>query len=454
MKHRIVQHLKLIVLASILAGIATYVHATVATPPPANPPASNTVFPIHVGASSQQKMGGLGVDSFNALQAAQFESNLYLENEVLGGTPSGANSTVYFGESVASAPRVAAAITGSLTTAGRLRANLLANTDTKSVCADSTGRLILCDEVPSVILTANPNPVTAGNSTSLEVIANGFTSISTCTIDQGVGVVSMGQTSVGSMSWENTNLITSGSISGPTIFSVRCIGLVNGLPAEASATRLVGVNNGSSGYYAHCFIADTKVTLADGSLKLIQDVQIGDVLKGEKTNNTVLGFHQPKLGDQKLYGFNGEKPFVTAEHPFMTTQGWKSIDPIQTSKEHIGIEVTQLEVGDVLITEKGSIVINSIESSVAPEKTQLYNFLLDGDHTYYADGYLVHNKEQCGGIYPGCGSGGICIDENGAPTSGTGSCAVTCTPGQPVSAGYCEPGDILACSAAGYKICL
>ena len=24
-----------------------------------------------------------------------------------------------------------------------------------------------------------------------------------------------------------------------------------------------------------------------------------------------------------------------------------------------------------------------------------YNFKLDGDHTYYADGYLVHNKMAC-----------------------------------------------------------
>jgi hypothetical protein len=454
MKHRIVQHLKLIGIALVLAGIASYVHATVATPPPANPPANNTTFPIHVGASSQQKLGGLGVDAFNALQSAQFESNLYLEGSVQGNNLSGSTSTVFFGEPVSSAPRVAAAVTGSLTTNAQLRAGLLSNNDNKSVCADSTGRLILCESAPRVILTANPNPVTIGSSTSLEVFADNFSSITTCTIDQGVGVVSMAQTSGGSTSWESTTPVSSGSISGATIFSVRCTGLVNGIPAEASATRLVGVNNGSSGYYAHCFIADTVVTMADGSTKPIQEVEIGDVLKGEKTNNTVLGFHQPTLGDQKLYGFNGETPFVTAEHPFMTTEGWKSIDPIQTSKEHIGIEVTELEIGDTLITEKGFVTIKTIGSTTAPAKTQLYNFLLDGDHTYYADGYLVHNKELCGGIYPGCGSGGICIDQDGAPTSGTGSCALTCTPGQPVSTAQCDPGDVLACSSSGYKICL
>jgi len=156
-----------------------------------------------------------------------------------------------------------------------------------------------------------------------------------------------------------------------------------------------------------CFIADTKVILSNGSEKNIQDIKIGDVLKGESTDNKVLGFHQPKL-EGKLYSFNGGKYFVTEEHPFKTTNGWKSINPKKTEKENIGIKVTELKVGDTLITETGHVLLKTIKSKVGKDDTQLYNFKLDGDHTYYADGYLVHNKASCGGGYS-CGSGQICL---------------------------------------------
>lgn len=153
-------------------------------------------------------------------------------------------------------------------------------------------------------------------------------------------------------------------------------------------------SGGPNAYYV-CFIADTKVTMADGTFKDIQDVKIGDILKGEKTNNKVLAYHRPLKSDGKIYGFNGGRLFVTEEHPFKTTEGWKSLNPQKTKQEHIGITVTQLEVGDTLLTESGTELVNSIESKNVPETTPLYNFVLSGDKTYYADGFLVHNKVPC-----------------------------------------------------------
>ncbi len=160
----------------------------------------------------------------------------------------------------------------------------------------------------------------------------------------------------------------------------------------------------------NCFIADTLVTMADGSKKNIQDVKIGDVLKGETTNNVVLDYHRPPKSDGIIFGFNGEKAFVTEEHPFKTTEGWKSINPEKTKQENIGIEVTQLAVGDTLITENGLVHIYSIETEQVAETTPLFNFKLSGDRTYFADGYLVHNKNVCA-----AGSGNICLDVSTTP---------------------------------------
>jgi hypothetical protein len=174
----------------------------------------------------------------------------------------------------------------------------------------------------------------------------------------------------------------SNPITTTTTFHITCTDVVPGEPSYKQ-----------SYYPTSCFTANTVVTLSDGRKEDIQNVKVGDVLKGETTNNKVLGLHRPKL-DGKLYSLNGGRYFVTEEHPFKTTSGWKSINPAKTLTENIGIEVTELKVGDTLITNKGKVLLKSINSKDGKEDTGLYNFILDGDHTYYADGYLVHNKQD------------------------------------------------------------
>jgi hypothetical protein len=167
--------------------------------------------------------------------------------------------------------------------------------------------------------------------------------------------------------------------------------------------------------------------MADGSTKDIQDVQVGEVLKGEKTNNTVLGLHRPGLNG-KLYSFNGGRYFVTEEHPFKTIDGWKSINPKKTEKENIGIEVTELKVGDTLVTDDGLVLLETIDSKEEKDNTDLFNFILDGDHTYYADGYLVHNKDQCkdGNNNFLCGGPQFCVYGGGSVSTTQGVCPMRC----------------------------
>ena len=375
MKYNIGTSLKLIITGLVIAGAVSYVSASDWVSRPTNPPSNNAPSLLHVGSYQQIKTGGLAVGAFNALQAAQFNSTLYLADMVRGATPDTNNSVVYFGKNAGVPPFVDSLVEGSLFAAKRLRAGSLSNYGNKTVCANSEGKLVLCDSdtIPFVGLGALPNPVSSGSTTTLSVTAKRFDTLTSCTIDQLVGAVTMTQQgSTGT--WQGT--ILSIPITAPIVFTVTCTGTSSGSPTTLSSSRFVGVNNATSGYYAHCFIADTQVTMADGSKKNIQDVQIGDVLKGETTNNTVLGYHQPTLDDGKLYGFNGGTAFVTAEHPFMTTEGWKSINPEKTKKEHIGISVTTLEIGDTLVTEKGLVTVKSIQSKDAPATTKLYNLSL------------------------------------------------------------------------------
>jgi hypothetical protein len=155
--------------------------------------------------------------------------------------------------------------------------------------------------------------------------------------------------------------------------------------------------------YGSCFIAGTKVSMADGTFKNIEYVKVGDKVKGHKEDNTVIKLDPTSLGDRKLYSFNNNQHyFFTSEHPFMTEEGWKSIKPEKT-KERDGVELYdqlrgELKVGDKLVTDNGLVEITNIDSKEmnSPEMS-LYNFNVSNDNSYIADGYIVHNKGGGGG---------------------------------------------------------
>lgn len=141
--------------------------------------------------------------------------------------------------------------------------------------------------------------------------------------------------------------------------------------------------------YSWCFVEETKVTMADGSEKNIEDVVAWDWLKWSIWPNKVQ-YVIRKSNDWKIYSFNGWRYFVTDSHPFQTTKWWKSINPEATKKWYPDFEVWKLEIGDILITENGNVELKSLDGKDDPQ--DVYTFSVDGTHDYYADGYLVHNK--------------------------------------------------------------
>ena len=147
-----------------------------------------------------------------------------------------------------------------------------------------------------------------------------------------------------------------------------------------------------------CFVAGTIVTLANGIKKKIEDVEIGDSLLGQDgAINHVLEFDHPMLGGRDLYGINESGPFMTPEHPVFTKDGWKAPvmeNTLQAYPHLESIMVGNLEVGDEILTENGDyVVVESIERHQNEPDQRVYNFILDGNNTYHADGLLVHNRD-------------------------------------------------------------
>jgi len=161
-----------------------------------------------------------------------------------------------------------------------------------------------------------------------------------------------------------------------------------------------------------CFAGDTKIKLANGKNKAIKDIVKGDVVRGVKGKNTVTKVYKPFLHFRRKYSINNGEYFTTAEHPFMTTEGWKAIKPYRKwydpecwdnyLHDHIDLkDIKPLWVGDKIITEKGQIEVKSITSTWNPLKwfERVYNISLDNDNTYYANGMLAHNKGGVGKIF-------------------------------------------------------
>jgi hypothetical protein len=161
-----------------------------------------------------------------------------------------------------------------------------------------------------------------------------------------------------------------------------------------------------------CFLPGAKVLLADGSLKRIMDVRIGDRVRGRWGVNTVKALTRPLLGHRTMIVVN-ETLWNTTDHPMWTRQGWKLVDKdywlahdVGPAKElfgndgeslgffdHPGLDpddVGIITIGMDMATPGGFTALTSLrfDPTVPPEQ-QLYGLVLDGDHIYYVDGYAV-----------------------------------------------------------------
>jgi hypothetical protein len=152
-----------------------------------------------------------------------------------------------------------------------------------------------------------------------------------------------------------------------------------------------GNDSGSGDSGPGCFAAGTQVDMADGTQKNIEDITIGEEITtslGASTVDNVMKINH--TGD--IYALNGSSYyFFTPNHPFMTTSGWKSLDPEMSMKEIPEITVTMLEVGDILL-KKGGEEEPLIQLDKITAQISVYNVTVGGAHDYYASGYLVHNK--------------------------------------------------------------
>ena len=134
-----------------------------------------------------------------------------------------------------------------------------------------------------------------------------------------------------------------------------------------------------------CFTAGTRIKMADGSYKNIEEVAVGDevlTFENERARKLVpakvLETFEHRV--REYLTINGSLE-VTPEHRIFVNNGW---EPIGMAR-----------LGDYMVDENGRrVVIESIERT---EKiVKVYNLRIEGYATYIADGIYVHNDKGDG----------------------------------------------------------
>lgn len=163
----------------------------------------------------------------------------------------------------------------------------------------------------------------------------------------------------------------------------------------------------------NCFVAGTKVTLADGTQKNIEDVVFGDIIDtfNEVTKNAepkyILDITSSRNTKFVKYTFsNGTEITSTRDHPFYVfktddvNDRWvetgfdvASYNPENTSTIYsIDVETKQINIGNrVLLVDHTSVEITNIEEFEI-EETDVYIIKIADNHNFYANNILVHNK--------------------------------------------------------------
>jgi len=134
-----------------------------------------------------------------------------------------------------------------------------------------------------------------------------------------------------------------------------------------------------------CFLAGTEIRMADGRSIPIEDIRVGDevlTLVDPRTDETDSGvvteLYRHVVSEYLIINHDVR---VTPEHLVYANLGFKPAG--------------DLKIGDWMLRSDGS---KTFVTSIEPKRevVRVYNFRVEPYHTYFADGYFVHNEKGGG----------------------------------------------------------
>ncbi|MFT3771455.1 MAG: Hint domain-containing protein [Minicystis sp.] len=233
---------------------------------------------------------------------------------------------------------------------------------------------------------------------------------------------------------------------------------------------------GSTGGGSSCFPAGVRVSMADGTMRPIESVEVGDFVLGfdERT-----GMVAPHRVSRRFVHTNVSDPLVrindalsaTGNHLVYVSGAWQRADALA-----VGAPLKTLSPDAALVSAR--VASLATEGRTVPV---VYNLEVDDVHTYFAEGVLVHNYKNIGSsggetVQPGGGAG---VDPTVVPLDGSGAdvgdtrppcsplvpfgvsglckpdaCAQKVAAEQPCPCGYCLGGGWSAWCVERYQQCM
>jgi hypothetical protein len=140
-----------------------------------------------------------------------------------------------------------------------------------------------------------------------------------------------------------------------------------------------------------CVPAGTLVQMANGLLRSIESIQVGDEVWG---GGKVVDLRSPYLGHRALWEINGRLQ-ITGDHLIRTKRiGWACVEPdlVAIRAKHgiaPAVAFTDLRIGDEVLTCDGWVEVISIEKVPALESLQLHTLYVEGTGAFFAEGFCI-----------------------------------------------------------------
>ena len=192
-----------------------------------------------------------------------------------------------------------------------------------------------------------------------------------------------------------------GTAGGPT-----ALDRVTRQPATSPAYNLLVSPGGTffaDGFLVHnkgCFLPDTPVTLADGTMRAISAVRPGDTVLAFDSDETVVPARVRSVLVHEVDTYlivrtETRELHVTEEHPFYVGGGvFKTAEVLRAGDRIMVYDGHGLTPATLLALERVAAHV------------RVYNLQTDEPHTFFASGAAVHNKGGGGGGGGGFGGGG------------------------------------------------
>lgn len=154
------------------------------------------------------------------------------------------------------------------------------------------------------------------------------------------------------------------------------------------------------GIDVHCFGAGTKILMSDNSLKKIELIQEGDIVKSydfdnkKLINSKVTKLFSVRHSDLLRIKFINNEIITTSDHPFWIDRNvWASVDSEKANNNYYQeAKVDNLKVGDKIFNPEINTFSEIIEIEIIKERQVTYSVELSENNNFIANGMLVKTE--------------------------------------------------------------